>query len=364
MRRNLHLILASAVALSLGVPHLARAQPQPKLDPIVFDTPRVSPVPSVIAPNIPAPLFREPLPPDPVLPPPKFEVPVSPNTGLPSQKSPEDYRSFAVAELALQSSDQIDARYVANSRHPDDMGVWEIFRETTKEQAHRLIQDYKNFYLTENMLYVGGAVAIAAPIANTRMDQNFSVWYQRQANTTQANNAALFVKNFGEFTYAIPGYIALSLTGHLFPDHPILTPIGEFGDRGLRALAVGAPMVGVLQYGLGATRPGSEDSRWHFFSGASNSASGHAFVGAVPFLTAASMVESPALKVVLIAGSFATGWSRIQTNDHYLSQVFLGWTMAYLAVEAVNRTEHERGRMRIFPIITPEGGGVGMEIRY
>ncbi len=364
MRRASVSKLMLAIALAACGPLSAVAQPEPKLDSIVIDPPKVTPAPSVILPKLPDPVFSVPMPKDPTGAASNLEVPVSPNTGLPRSEATGEYKTLATAELALRSSDQLDARYFANSQHPDDMGVWEILRDSGIEQGSRLCQDYKNFYWSENLFYVAGAVAIAAPIANTQMDQRFADWYQKQGRTQQADDVALFVKNFGEFKYAIPGYIAMSLTGHLFPDHAIMTPIGEFGDRGLRALAVGAPMVGVLQYGLGATRPGTRDSNWHPFSGASNSASGHTFVGAIPFLTAASMVESKTLKVLFIAGSMATGWSRIHTNDHYLSQTILGWSMAYLAVEAINRTEDQRGRMRIVPLVTPNGGGMGIEFNY
>ncbi|MSU77541.1 MAG: phosphatase PAP2 family protein [Gemmataceae bacterium] len=363
MRRTSVSKLLLALALSICGPTVVFAQLEPKLDPIVIDLPMVVPVPAVIDPNIPNPVFRMP-PADPAIPAPKFELPVSPNTGLPRPEVAPEYNAHAMAVLAFNSSNYTDPRYIANSYHPDDMGVWEILRDSGKEQTSRLLQDFKNFYLSENMFYVAGAVALAAPIANSQMDQRFRDWYQKQGRTKQADDAALFVKNFGEFKYAIPGYLAMSLSGRLFSDHPFMTPIGEFGDRGLRALAVGAPMVGVLQYGLGASRPGSQDSRWHPFSGASNSASGHTFVGAVPFLTAASMVESKTLKVLLIAGSMATGWSRIHTDDHYLAQTILGWSMAYLAVEAISRTEDQRGKMRIVPLITPNGGGMGVEFRY
>jgi hypothetical protein len=156
----------------------------------------------------------------------------------------------------------------------------------------------------------------------------------------------------------------LSLGGNLFPDHPWLEPMGQFGSRGLRALAVGAPMVGILQVGLGSDRPFTEDSRWHPFR-SSHGASGHAFVGAVPFLTAASMIENRPLRALLFAGSLGTAWSRIHTDDHYFSQVLLGWTIAYLSVQAVNQTECQfSGRLQIVPVQFPTCTGIGVLFQY
>ena len=38
-------------------------------------------------------------------------------------------------------------------------------------------------------------------------------------------------------------------------------------------------------------------------------------------------------------GSVLTGWSRINDRKHYLSQVVLGWTIAWNAVDAIHRDE-------------------------
>jgi hypothetical protein len=136
----------------------------------------------------------------------------------------------------------------------------------------------------------------------------------------------------------------------------------EWGQRCIRALAVGTPMVGLLQVGLGSTRPGLGSSYWNPLN-ASHGASGHAYVGSIPFLTAASMTDNPFLQVPLVACSCLTGWSRIQTDDHYLSQVILGWWMGYLAVRSVNRTQDEERSIEFLPG-SSEGPGVSMLLRY
>ena len=241
---------------------------------------------------------------------PPIESEISPNTGMARLVTPEVMKNYTITELAMLSSEYIDPRYIANSANPDRLGIWEKLRDGYGEQLHRLVRDYKNFYLSENLLYVGLAVGLAAPIANTPADQNLSTWYQRQAaSSTGANNTALFFKGFGEYKYAIPGYLALSAAGNLFPEDLRCTILGEFGDRGWRALAVGAPMVGILQVGLGSDRPSAQDSHWHPFQ-SSHGVSGHAFVGAVPFLTAASMTDCQALQALLVVGSFAPSWSK------------------------------------------------------
>jgi hypothetical protein len=293
---------------------------------------------------------------------PNLDVKVSPNTGMPRLGAPQEPAPPAtLVEAALHSTDWIDPRYIENSQHPDDLGLWVRNRVACGEQIHRLVEDYKNFYCTSDVLCLGVAVAIAAPLANTHADVGIRNWYQAQAGQSSgATRTADVFKAFGEYQYAIPIYLVLSFGGNLWPDSPFAGPLGEFGNRSLRALAVGAPAVGILQVGLGSDRPGTDNSHWQPFR-YSHGVSGHAFVGAVPFLTAAEMTDSYALKALLIAASVGPAWSRIHTDDHYFSQAFLGWSIACLSVHAVNQTE---SRFRVVPVELPNGVGMGLEVHY
>ncbi len=355
MRRRAFQFIVFALVLSTST--RARGQDETPFTPIGIQLPEV--------PRSDAPVQRLPIDEPREFVEPKLIVPISPNTGMLKIESDAEARVFSLAELAQLGNDYIDPRYVINSMRPDDLGIWERTRSGYGEQFHRLCQDTKQFYWSKNLLYLGLAVAVAAPIANTQLDQRIQDGYQRQAAVGMnrgVDEMATTFKYFGEYKYAIPAFLACSLSGHLFPDHVRLTSVGQFGDRSLRALAIGAPTVGVLQYGLGAGRPPTGDHEWHPFRH-HNSASGHAFVGAVPFLTAASMVEHRAAKVLLVAASFGTGWSRIHHDAHYFSQVLLGWSVAYLAVEAVNHTESEV-KLRVIPIDVPKGVGMGVLIQY
>ena len=115
---------------------------------------------------------------------------------------------------------------------------------------------------------------------------------------------------------------------------------------------------------IGASRPGETvaGSRWRPFND-SNGVSGHAFVGAVPFLVAAKHAERPLVKVALIAGSTLTGYSRIYQDKHYLSQALLGWSIAHLAVEATEMTEQSVDQWRVVPLGLDDVVGVGWEMR-
>ena len=355
MRRRFLRLLGFALSVLCGVASVTHAQEDRPIPPMFID------LPGIPTPDAPQPPIVQAEAPKNVEP----NLEISPNTSMPRMETAPAAKTIALTELALVSNEYIDPRYAENSSHPHDMGLWEKLCTCTGDQFHRLVIDYKNFYLSENMLYVGLAVGIAAPLANTNFDQNFRNGYQRQAGNSQgAQNTALFFKNFGETKYVVAGFTVLSLEGCFCgEDHPILAGLGDFGDRGLRALLVGAPTVGILQVGLGSDRPYTNNSHWQPFN-SSHGVSGHAFVGAVPFLTAASMTDCRPLQALLFAGSFVPAWSRIQTDDHYFSQVFLGWTIAYLSVHAVNLTEAQNPHVHVVPVEIPKGVGLGVQIDF
>ena len=88
---------------------------------------------------------------------------------------------------------------------------------------------------------------------------------------------------------------------------------------------------------------------------------GQHFMGAVPFLAAATMVEAPVAKGPLYVCSTFVGLSRMTDNAHYPSQSFLGWYLAFASAMAVNDTEMHFVGMQVNVMPIPlYGGGSGM----
>ena len=109
----------------------------------------------------------------------------------------------------------------------------------------------------------------------------------------------------------------------------------RWGRANFEAMCVGLPVLWTTQRVLGVNRPSSHDGspRWRPFQHA-NSASGHAFLGAIPWWNLALRVRPGAARAVAGAVGTLTGWSRLNDRKHYLSQVLLGWTIAWNAVDA------------------------------
>jgi len=120
----------------------------------------------------------------------------------------------------------------------------------------------------------------------------------------------------------------------------------RWGRANFEAMTVGLPMLWTMQRGLGANRPSSDDGspRWRPMN-ADNSASGHAFIAAVPWLTLARRNNLIPVRVVARLASVLTGWSRLNDRKHYLSQIILGWTIAWNAVEAM--ADHDQETLSI-----------------
>jgi len=193
-----------------------------------------------------------------------------------------------------------------------------------------LKSDYANFYLdTTNLLMLTGGMGTAAVLANTSADREIQEYYRDQIRSDATNDASKILKLPGEVLITIP----LLLSTHLLDNGPV----GTWAGRSLRAFFLGGPAAFVLQRVTGAGRPEEGDSHWEPFSD-SNGVSGHAFTGAVAFITAAKMEKNPYLKGMFYAVSPLAALSRINDDKHFFSQAALGWYMAYLSATAVEKT--------------------------
>jgi hypothetical protein len=227
------------------------------------------------------------------------------------------------------------------------------------EEFHRLldcgIEDYRRFYSPPELFALAGGIGLAAVFANAdigdkTIDENFQQWHHEHVATHNARKFAYVVKEF---------YAVCSGAGQAWESSPTARTIGEWGDRSLRSFFVGGPVILALQYGLGASRPEdhTNGSRWVPFF-AENSASGHAFIGGINFINAAMMTDNVPLKSALYVASIVPGWSRIIQDKHYISQVVLGWWVAYLSASAVDWNERGTSDWQITPVVSDDGMAV------
>jgi len=232
----------------------------------------------------------------------------------------------------------------------------------------RLWDDQKNFYSPESLTLLGGGLIVGGAMANSSIDDGIHRHFQssvRGATSDDWFESLHASKELGNGMYTLPVFTTAWAAGELFPESELVETGGRWGERSMRGFLVGAPPLILMQQLTGGSRPTETDesSEWHPLRD-NNGVSGHAFMGSLPFITAAKMTENRGYKFLFYAGSTVAPLSRVNDNAHYPSQVALGWWMAYLAASAIDSTDNPNARWRFYPSSTDDASGMLAEFRF
>jgi PAP2 superfamily len=231
----------------------------------------------------------------------------------------------------------------AQAQSTPDSGVSRFF-ETVAD-------DYSRHYASDQLTRLGIVLAGAGVLANTALDEKFQTFYQEEIRSDSGNNIAEDFRHVGDaaqLKYAMPFYLGAMLVSGYTGDEDADNVIAAWGSRSLRTVLIGAPQQLILTHLTGAHRPDEGDSDWRPLHDG-NGVSGHAFFGAVPFLTAAKLADSVWLKTPLYFTSVLPGLSRLHEDRHYLSQIFIGWSIAYIAADSVVDSSRHNNKVSIMP---------------
>ncbi len=223
--------------------------------------------------------------------------------------------------------------------------------------------DFSNYFENDNLIIFGDTFLFAGILANTGLDRAFAEHWQTDIRSSQTDHFFTIPSAIGCLSYYYAGiYLTAMGVGHL-REHTLLgNTLYTWGYRSLRTFIVGGLQQVFLTNMLGSGRPNkNEDSKWQPFR-YQTGVSGHAFYGATPLLTAAMMSDPPGLKFTLYFLSTLPGLSRINSNRHYLSQVVLGWTIAFLSAKCVYQSDLERTPAYQFTAY-PKGDGLMLGAR-
>ena len=190
---------------------------------------------------------------------------------------------------------------------------------------------YGRMYSRRNFLKLGGAVAGAAVLAYSDADEAVEEWHGEEVLSPRTDRLANFLHEFGE-RYWFGAWLAFALVDHFVGS----SPLSRWGRQSFSAMVVGLPTLWTVQRALGGARPKDNTHGPRFVPFADdNAASGHAFIGSIPWLVLAKRCGAPAPRTVAYFLSPWVGWSRINDHKHYLSQVLLGYGIAWEAVSTV-----------------------------
>ncbi len=247
-----------------------------------------------------------------------------------------------------------------------EKNFWHHYGEEGRAFCRDVVMDYRNYYSVKNGIRFLIALGIAAPLANTQADIKIHEWYQDEVRSSGTDDFASFWKNFGEGRLLLPIAGGLTLIAFATDENWgwMDQVVGEYGKNLARSYLVGALPVFVMQNLLGGDRPMEGSTNWTPFYH-DHAVSGHAFVGAVPFIMAAKMSDNLWAKIFFYTCSTFPAWSRMNDGMHSLSQVGLGWFMAYMACDAVAETNHTRVANYAFtPIFTGDTIGVNFMMKF
>jgi hypothetical protein len=168
--------------------------------------------------------------------------------------------------------------------------------------------------------------------------------------------------------YMVPLFTLCTLAEPEYEPGSVNWAVSEWGRRSLRSFLVGGPAVLTLQYVLGSDRPEKNlpnGSYWSPFR-SSHGVSGDAFVGGIVFMNAAEMTDNLPLKSALYAASAIPAWTRVCHDKHCLSQVIMGWWLAYLSTRSVSLTDAaHHSNVMLSPVLMENGGfGIGLMGRW
>jgi len=197
----------------------------------------------------------------------------------------------------------------------------------------RAVEALQQVYSRRTFLRLGGAVAAAGGLVYSGADEKVDDWIRDHGRNETTETISEQFKQFGEPYWAFV-WIALALIDRFVGP----SSVGRFGRQCMQATAFGLPILWSTQRVLGAGRPTDENEspRWEPFVD-ENAASGHTFIAAVPWIVWLRTSPTPWVKSLAGTLSPVTGWSRMHDRKHYLSQVILGWVIAWQAVDGVIR---------------------------
>ncbi|MGD9592727.1 MAG: hypothetical protein AB7V32_09425 [Candidatus Berkiella sp.] len=203
--------------------------------------------------------------------------------------------------------------------------------------SEQVICDFHHFYSLNAISERAIGFGIAAVFANTDLDPEFRWYWQHKIRSDFSDKLSTIVNDYSKIaTYpiSVPIYLStLWISNKAFNLAP-QSELGLWANHSLRTLIVGVPEQALFTHLLGSGRPESNEHNWDWFK-YHRAVSGHAFYGAIPIINAAKQVEGPWLKGSLYVLSTLPGIARINSDKHYLSQVWLGWWLAFRASEAV-----------------------------
>lgn len=227
-----------------------------------------------------------------------------------------------------------------------------------------VLADYQRAYSQDGMLRVLPHLGVHAALSNSNTDRWIRDEWQGEWRSENGDDFFHKFERVGDYAqnrWSVPLY-SLGMIAGGYTGLPEDSWLATWASRSLRANILAGPQGWALTYMLGTHRPDVGHSGWNPWND-NDGVSGHSIYGSIPFLTAARMAESPAWRYTLFAASVLPPLARVNFNDHYTSQAYLGWALAFTATATIAATEE--GRDVSWMLLPAPGGAIAsLRIRF
>jgi membrane-associated phospholipid phosphatase len=189
-----------------------------------------------------------------------------------------------------------------------------------------------------------GALAVGGLSALMLLDPSVQRWAQDNRGTG-TDNVASVVRHFGQPEVYVTVTLGLAVVGLAAGDSRL---VGSAKRVGASLLLAGAT-TGAAKFALGRARPDETLDATSFspFSGQDAMPSGHTTMAFALATSLADEIHRPWASVGLYGMATAVGWSRINDNKHWLTDVVSGALVGITSAKLVS------GRWRIFNLRPP-----------
>jgi membrane-associated phospholipid phosphatase len=202
-----------------------------------------------------------------------------------------------------------------------------------------------------------GLAALGVVALATTVDEPIQEHTQSNRTDTKDDVAYVF-RQLGEPEVFLPVALAPVAVGLISGNDNIL----RAGGRITMSIVTAAVVTDLLKMAVGRTRPSSTDNAYDFapFSGDDSWPSGHTTVAFAMATSVGDEIGSTPVSIVLYTAAGLTGWSRINDNRHWFSDVLAGAAIGITSAKLMN------GKWKVFGIgqprflASPKGVAVGL----
>jgi len=204
-----------------------------------------------------------------------------------------------------------------------------------------------------------GLAALGAIALVTVIDEPVQRHVQDHRTGTKDDVAYVF-RQLGEPEVFIPVALAPVAVGLISGNKEILRAGGRIG----MSIVTAAVVTDLLKMGVGRKRPNATDNAYDFspFSGNKSWPSGHTTVAFAMATSVGDEIGSLPVSVALYTAAGLTGWSRVNDNRHWFSDVLTGALVGVTSAKLMN------GRWKVFGLSQPRflasPKTVGVSLRF